>query len=374
MKVKRLVTIGICLLLTAGCWDQNLMKNAILIQTITFDRTDENKFLFGISIPDIYSNSLTTGQETIASNSQTLSTLANTPREGRMKLNTEIPGNLDASKNKLILFGEQFAKGDIYPSLDVIWRDPRSSMSAKLAVVKGAAVDILNIKPKLESSISQNILNLIQSTETNTIIPDETIQTLASQMLDPGEDIALPLLKIGHNGTTIDVEGIALFNDRKLTGTLSQGESTLFLLLNNKRGKYARFTKNINNNKSKMTNFISLNVDNMRRKLNVSVDKDGNVFVNLNLHLELSVEEFPLGNVPKKLNQLNEELSKKFTNEAEEVVHKLQEANCDAFGIGRRLIAFHHGSWLKKDKASYFKNVKFKSKVEVEIVHYGIVK
>jgi Ger(x)C family germination protein len=374
MKIKRLITIGICLLLTAGCWDQNLMKNAILIQTITFDRTDGGKFLFGISIPDIYSNLLTSGQETEASNSQSLSTIANTPREGRMKLNTEIPGNLDASKNKLILFGEQFAKGDIYPSLDVIWRDPRSSMSAKLAVVKGTAIDTLNIKPKLESNISQNILNLIQSTETNTIIPNETIQTLASEILDPGEDIVLPLLNIGHSGTTIDVEGLALFNERALSGTLSREESTLFLLLNDKKGKYARFTKNINENKSKMTNFISLNVDNMRRKLNVSVSDNGDVFVNLNLHLELAVEEFPIGNVPKKLNQLNEELSKNFTNEAEEVVHKLQEANCDAFGIGRRLIAFHHGFWLKKDKASYFKNVKFKSKVEVEIVRYGIVK
>lgn len=374
MKIKRLVTISICILLTTGCWDQNLMKNAILIQTITFDRTDDDKFLFGIAIPDIYSNSLTSGQETQASNSQTLSTIANTPREGRMKLNTEIPGNLDASKNKLILFGEKFAKGDIYPSLDVIWRDPRSSMSAKLAVVKGAAVDILSVKPKLESSISQNILNLIQSTETNTIIPDETIQTLASEILDPGEDIVLPLLKIGHNGTAIDVEGLALFNDRKLAGTLSREESILFLLLNNKRGKYARFTKNINDNKSKMTNFISLNVDNMRRKLDVSVNNDGDVSVNLNLRLDLAVEEFPIGNVPKKLNQLNEELSKSFTSEAGEVIHKLQVANCDAFGIGRRLIAFHHGSWLKKDKASYFKNVKFKSKVEVEIVRYGIVK
>nr|WP_280157320.1 hypothetical protein [Priestia aryabhattai]MDH3132105.1 hypothetical protein [Priestia aryabhattai] len=100
MKIKRLVTISICILLTTGCWDQNLMKNAILIQAITFDRTDDDKFLFGIAIPDIYSNLLTSGQETQASNSQTLSTIANTPREGRMKLNTEIPGNLDASKNK----------------------------------------------------------------------------------------------------------------------------------------------------------------------------------------------------------------------------------------------------------------------------------
>ncbi|UIR30709.1 Ger(x)C family spore germination protein [Priestia flexa] len=344
MKIKRLITISICLLLTTGCWDQNLMKNAILIQTITFDRTDEDKFLFGIAIPGIYSNSLTSGQETPASNSQTLSTIANTPREGRMKLNTEIPGNLDASKNKLILFGEQFAKDDIYPSLDVIWRDPRNSMSAKLAVVKGKAVDTLNIKPKLESSISQNILNLIKGTEANTIIPNETIQTLASEILDPGEDVVLPLLKIGHNGTTIDVEGLALFDDRKLTGTLSQEESTLFLLLNNKKGKYARFTKNTNDNKAKMTNFISLNVDNMKRKLNVSVNNNGDVSVNLNLHLEMAVEEFPLGDVPKKLNQLNKELSKNLTNEAEAVIYKLQEANCDAFGIGRQLIAFHHGS------------------------------
>lgn len=106
------------------------------------------------------------------------------------------------------------------------------------------------------------------------------------------------------------MEGLALFNDRKLAGTLSREESTLFLLLNNKRGKYARFTKNINDNKSKMTNFISLNVDNMRRKLDVSVNNDGDVSVNLNLRLDLAVEEFPIGNVPKKLNQLNEELSK----------------------------------------------------------------
>lgn len=375
MKIKRLFMISICLLLTTGCWDQKLMKDAALIQTVTFDQTDEGEFLFGIAIPNIYRNSMDSGQETEAINSENLSTVANTPREGRMKLNTEIPGNLDSSKNKLVLFGEQFAKGDIYPSLDVIWRDPRSSLSAKLAVVKGKAFDTLSIQPKVESNISQNILDLIRSTETNTIIPEESIQTLASAILDPGEDIVLPLIKIGHSGTTIDVAGVALFDERKLSGTLSQEESTLFLLLNNKQSKYARFTKYVNGNKElKMNNFISLNVAHIKRKLNVSVNDRGEVFVNLNLHLKVIVEEYPIGNVPKKVDQLNNKLSNTFTNNAEELIKKLQEANCDAFGIGRRLIAFHHDTWKEKDKSNYFKDVKFKSKVDVEIIQYGIVK
>ncbi|MDF1998773.1 Ger(x)C family spore germination protein [Peribacillus frigoritolerans] len=375
MKIKRLFMISICLLLITGCWDQNLMKDATLIQTITFDQTDEGEFLLGFAIPNIYRNSMDSGQETEAINSENLSTVANTPREGRMKLNTEIPGNLDSSKNKLVLFGEQFAKGDIYPSLDVIWRDPRSSLSAKLAVVKGKAFDTLSIQPRVESNVSQNILYLIRSTETNTIIPDESIQTLASEILDPGEDIVLPLLKIGRNGTTIDVAGVALFDERKLSGTLSQEESTLFLLLNNKQSKYARFTKYVNGNKElKMNNFISLNVDHIKRKLNVSVNDRGEVFVNLNLHLKVIVEEYPIGNVPNKVDQLNNKLSNTFTNNAEEVIKKLQEANCDAFGIGRRLIAFHHDTWKEKDKTNYFKDVKFKSKVDVEIIQHGIVK
>lgn len=375
MKIKRLFMISICLLLITGCWDQNLMKDATLIQTITFDQTDEGEFLLGIAIPNIYRNSMDSGQETEAINSENLSTVANTPREGRMKLNTEIPGNLDSSKNKLVLFGEQFAKGDIYPSLDVIWRDPRSSLSAKLAVVKGKAFDTLSIQPRVESNISQNILYLIRSTETNTIIPEESIQTLASELLDPGEDIVLPLLKIGRNGTTIDVAGVALFDERKLSGTLSQEESTLFLLLNNKQSKYARFTTYVNGNKElNMNNFISLNVDHIKRKLNVSVNDRGEVFVNLNLHLKVIVEEYPIGNVPNKVDQLNNKLSNTFTNNAEEVIKKLQEANCDAFGIGRRLIAFHHDTWKEKDKTNYFKDVKFKSKVDVEIIQHGIVK
>jgi hypothetical protein len=91
------------------------------------------------------------------------------------------------------------------------------------------------------------------------------------------------------------------------------------------------------------------------------------------LHLKINVEEYPKGDVPKDIERLNKVLSKEFTEEAKKVITKLQDANCDAFGIGRRLIAFHPKTWETLDKKNYFKNVKFKTNVKVEIIKQGIV-
>lgn len=47
--------------------------------------------------------------------------------------------------------------------------------------------------------------------------------------------------------------------------------------------------------------------------------------------------------------KLNKELSKQLTKEAKRITKKLQKANCDAFGIGRHLIAYHPDLWKKKN-------------------------
>jgi hypothetical protein len=54
------------------------------------------------------------------------------------------------------------------------------------------------------------------------------------------------------------------------------------------------------------------------------------------------------------------------------VINKLQEANCDALGIGRRLNAFYPDTWKEKDMKEYFRNVKFRTIVDVEIIQVGI--
>lgn len=368
MKGKQLILLVLCLILT-GCWDQHLMKNAVLVQILSYDLTPKGEFLLGVSIPIIEEFS---GGPQASVKSETFSATGHTPRNSRLKIDREIAGILDTSKNKLILFGERMASAGIYSSLDVIWRDPRNSLGASLGVVEGEAVNLLGIKPKHETNVSEYIQEALISAEENSIIPNQTIQTLASEMIDPGEDIVLPYLKMNKKKSAV-VIGLALMNEKKYSGNLPPQDSALLLLLNNKKGKNARFTKQVNNDgRHEINNYISFNVQNMKRKLKVQVN-DREISVSINLDLKISVEEYPKGDVPKEIDRLNKLLSKELTEDANKIITKLQQANCDAFGIGRRLIAFHPKTWEVLDKKDYFKNIKFNTVVEAEIIKHGIV-
>lgn len=121
-----------------------------------------------------------------------------------------------------------------------------------------------------------------------------------------------------------------------------------------------------------MNNFITINVKKMKQKLKVSVNRNGDVAVKLDLHIKVNVHEYPKGDVDKEIVNLNKKLSKSFSNEAKQVINKLQETSCDALGIGRRLIAFYPDIWKEKDMKEYFRNIKFRTKVDVEIIQVGI--
>lgn len=367
MKHKYILIL-LCFLL-AGCWDQHLMKNAVLVQILSYDISADDHFLLGVSIPIIGESS---GGAQAMVKSETFSAIGHTPRDSRQKIAREISGILDTSKNKLILFGERMAAADIYPPLDVIWRDPRNSLGATLGIVEGEAVDILNLNPKHEPNVSEYIQDALTSAEENSIIPTETIQTLASELLDPGEDIVLPYLKMNNKKSAV-VIGLALMNERKYSGNLSSQDSTLLLLMKNKKGKYARFIKQVNNDEEfKLNNYITLNVQHLKRKLNVQA-KNGEVSVKLNLHLKVNIEEYPKGDVPEQIERLNKVLSKELTKDANRLITKLQQVNCDALGIGRRLMAFNPKAWEMQDKKEYFKNIEFTTTVKVDIISHGIV-
>lgn len=58
------------------------------------------------------------------------------------------------------------------------------------------------------------------------------------------------------------------------------------------------------------------------------------------------------------------------TTEANKIINKMQEANSDSLGIGRRINVHHHETWQKINWKEEYPNY-FKSKV-VEISKYGI--
>jgi Ger(x)C family germination protein len=354
-----------------GCWDQDLLKNARLIYGAGYDLGPNSKILMTTVIRDVPASEQ--GNPT----NDIILTVGNTPREARDNADDQISRYLRAYKNRVVLIGEELAKQDIYPILDVFYRDPKSALNARIGVVKGKAADLFALKKVGNVLIAEEIDELIKSKEVTTTVPKGSVETMYPILMDPGEDFVLPYLE--KKGKRVDVSRGAMFHNHQITGTLSPEESTMYLFLKNKPGKTARFTRKISKPKGHQIShdFLSFNIDKSKRKMKVLIQSGDQITVNLNLKWKVSIVEYPKDRLydKKLVAQLNQYLTKEMTVLEKETLEKMQKARCDALGIGRQLMAFHPEVWKnqKKNWGSNYQKVHFVPTIQVEITGKGII-
>ncbi|GAB6423751.1 spore germination protein GerKC [Bacillus luti] len=370
-------TIKLCSILCASsllsaCWDQEPLRDARLAYSIGFDITEENRLQQTIEL--VKSSS---GEQSSFKNEIHSATGYNT-RDSSDSLRKNVTGNIRYFKYGVELLGKKLQKKGILPYLDVGFRDPTNPTAlVKLISVDGKTSEILKKKKVGNLLIGDFLKKKVKSLEDMSVFPNETLETAATKMLDPGKDFTLPSIKIKEN--EVVTNGIALFNQDKLTGLLPLRQSVLFVLLTDKMGKSARITQKLTNSDSSSTSdYLTIEVTNqkLKRDLEITTDKKGNVYAHIKLQLKVIALEAPRDNLYKMSarKKLNKELSKQLTKEAKKITNTLQKANCDAFGIGRHLIAYHPDLWKKKNWNKDYAKVKFKPEVEVSILYSGVLK
>ncbi|TQR36357.1 Ger(x)C family spore germination protein [Brevibacillus brevis] len=370
-KIGMMSAVLAVLLMLTGCWDQDLLKNARLLYGGGFDLAPNGKLLTTFVIRDMPES------EQQSPKNEIIYAVGNTPREARDKADDQLSRLLRTYRNRFVLLGEELAKQDIFPILDIFYRDPKSALNARIGVTQGKATDMLSLKKVGNVLIEEEIDELIKSNEETTTVPKVTLEKIYPVMLDPGEDFVLPYLM--HKGNRVDVSRIAMFHDQRLTGVLSPDESTMCLVLQASKGKLARFTQKISaqNGKSNIKDFITFNVDKSKREMEVSVQPDGQISVKLDLNWKASVEEYPKDHLNGKtmIAQLNQLLSKEMTDLAKKTLKKMQNARCDGLGIARQLMAYHPETWKKQKEnwGSHYQKVKFDPNIQVEIRKKGII-
>lgn len=357
----------------SACWDQHLLKDVKLFMAASFDLTADGKILDELSAPNINKNPGSGPAEghTIATG------IGNTPREARGDADRKNDKIFDASKLRVLIIGSELAKQDMYSVLDLFYRDPKSSLSAKVVIAEGMANDVLRLDVE-EGKISSYLFDLLKSQEIASLIPEENIQSICAEMFDPGEDFTLPFLRPNDDGKTASALGVALFNGKKFTGHVLTGdEAVIFLLLDGNAGKSPKFTKRIAESESEEfspQNFVSFNVKKANETLEVKVDNQ-RVIADINLSLKIEITDYPRNQLYKKqeIAKLNKKLSELMTNDAVEAIKVLQEANSDSFGIGRRLIAHYPEYWKQVDWKKEYPNVSITPHVDLEIIGHGII-
>lgn len=107
----------------------------------------------------------------------------------------------------------------------------------------------------------------------------------------------------------------------------------------------------------------------------MKVQRDGQIDVNLSLKLPVTIVEYAQDHLQDKANvkRLNNQLSEIMTQDAEKIIRTLQQSGCDAFGIGRYLIAHYPAVWKRVNWEKEYPNVRIHPQVTVTIVGNGIL-
>ena len=370
-KKSRALGMLTLLIFITGCWNQDNLKDARLANASAYDLTPEGMLLQTLEVVD--DSQSNQGKSTNEIHSGT----GHSVRQSTDKIRAKVTGDIRFFKYGVILYGTSLARKDLYPYLDVLYREPDHPTShVKVAIVEGLAGEIINQKGIGNLLIGEFITKKIRSLEEMCMFPEMTLETLLPPMLDPGQDFVLPYLS--KEGEDITARGIALYHGQKFTGSLSSEQGVLYVLMTGKWKNTARFVKRIHpGSVGDMQNFITYqaNIQNVKRSLKVKIQRDGQIDVELNLKLPVDIVEYARNHLQDKANvrRLNRQLSEIMTQDAEQIIRTLQENGCDAFGVGRQLIAHHPAVWKSVDWNKEYPNVRFHPQVTVDIVGNGIL-
>lgn len=367
MRKRLIFILFIFVIILAGCWDQQLLVNKTLLNGISFDLTEEGEILATARALNIQSKG--GGQFEVVD--EIVEAVRPTPAGLGLDMDSQLAGQIDASKAHIVIVGEEMAKKGLHAIIELFYRNKEAYLSSKVLISKGKASDILSTE-KEKSPIAFVILQTLNGAEADTIIPKETIFTVWKTVLDPGEDMVLPYVeKTGSN--KIEVAGVALFNDDKFTGTtLSREKSSLLLLLLDNLQKTNRIPLVLDPETKDRA--IAFTTRNLKRTLEVKVEKPGNQ-ITCTVHIKMNIEvvSYPQDfKKPLNIKKLNKDLSEELTKQAKEITNTLIQVDCDAFGIGRRIKSYHPDVWKKiKNWQEEYKNVQIEPKVTVNIIRTG---
>lgn len=342
-------------LLLSGCWDERLNKDFASIPMMGFDgklegltgyfglpgkQHNTNEFLVvtgeGISVEDV-----------------------------ALKVDEKVNERIDLSKLTSILFSDEAAKSDLYSYLDLYYRTARNRLNTVLIITEGSTEPFIKYGEKMGDDVNNYYEQFVEGFKLNGVVPDINLQLACSYLLDEGIDLALPYMKISNEGGVPELDGVALFSERKFSGkTLNREESIALQLLKGKKGKYTYLTFSYEKTP------ITIRVDNVRRKM-----KWNGTELELEYKMKVGIIEYYKDHLKeeKVLKKLEDFLEEAITKKMEEVLKTLHDANSDAIGVGRYARAFRTDLFKEGEWKEIYPTLTITPSVEIKIIESGIL-
>lgn len=367
-KKAAAVFIMLALTLTAcGCWNLMEVKDTAIATGVGVDLLEDGRLHFVSQ----YEIGILTGDSgepvkpkniVIAANGSTVTQAA----RNTILFLARVPLWAHAS---CILIGENLAQSDLVLIADFFIRNRNFREDCPMFVAHNASIEELfgAINP-LTGESARDLEELMRNQElllgnNVSVGMDEFLAKLAN----PGIDPVLPMLTVAKMGNSpvIKLQGMAVFKERRMVGSLNQTESRGYRWLNPAKNMGGELIALTSDGKT-IVNFAVVNFKAKQkpRWQNGEIIMDIEVQAALNFYEQLGTEQL-VGKVEQK-QKLEKAAAQQIKQEIQACIKKAQNLNSDILGWGQSVYRYYPAVWdtIQSDWEELYPQVRSNIKVE----------
>ena len=383
-KCYRLMAVIFIAIFLSGCWDQNIYEKTGLILNLGIDPGIDDKVQVTVSYPVISegdggANSGGGSGGAKGIRAEVVKTEAYLLRESRELSSESTPRKIQSGKIQSILINKNFAEEKkISEYLEIFERDTQTTVQARVVIVDGSAGELISKGSHFTTKpiIGIYLNELVKGNARSGYCPDTDIIQYDIKNTTPGLSPVLPIVKLEDD--FIKVTGTALIDRDRMSGRLDTRETAcLYLAMGKTRQSEILFDLPEEIQSEKKKGIIFTRSVRTRSKIQF---RDGIPMIHFKIKLKAILDEYTWGDITNRgyEKKLEDSLNGQIKASLDNVFKKLQNANCDALGIGDRIRAYYNAYWISIGELDGWKKIYPKMEasfdVETSIVRFGEIK
>ncbi|MBS2968591.1 Ger(x)C family spore germination protein [Metabacillus sp. KIGAM252] len=336
-----------------GCIQKEIIDDVNIILASGYD-LEENGKLKGTILVPVY-------QKQQPVKSEILEDEAVLTRDLLTNLQRKSSDPLVYGKLQVAIFGEDLAKEGFSNLLDALQRDASVGSRVYLAVGKKSASEILKGEYGIRGT-AVYLSNLIKHNIESRDLSRENLHLFLYNLYDKGKDAYLPILALSGKDE-LEITGVALFNEDKMVGEISNEKMIFFKLLTD---QYMEGTYTLNLKDGSMVSVKSITSS---KKIKMKTKEE----VSFSIKLEGHIREYTGEKItPEVIKEIETEFKKSVETECLALIEQFKALNIDPTGIGDEASHTFRSFDMKKWKEHY-QDIKANINAEITINESGVI-
>lgn len=392
--MKKIIFLNILVILVlflTGCWDSKELNKLGISLIMGVDMENDKVLLTVGFIKPISAQGSDMNPEVSVKYVQGV---GNNILEALRDITLKFDRRVFASHNKVVIFGEEFAKRGLIDHIDELFREREQRETSYILVAKGSkAYDVMGINPGLEQIPANYILDLIRNTNSNPKAIDTNFIDFIKHYYHRGHHPVVGIIEKRKREIVdksvnareaseyeLSILGSAIFGRDKLVGYLNGNDTKAlnFFLDNVKMGIVTFPTPIPLKDEGKSNSLSSVTIIKNKTKNDVEI-LDGKIILKTKIKLRSTLGEV-VGDIDiskeENIKKMEEACSKAIEEALKEAVRKGQEVHkLDIFGFG---IVFHRKYpklWkeIENNWDELFSEAEFQIEVDTSIIRTGLI-